>query len=106
MKRRSFEFKLVTKKRCTTGDILMRRENFVCMKINTLRALKMTSPLGVFKQKEMKNDKGREGSPNIEKMGRRCLWMAPKTRSHYTVPLLKFISNEQIFSFAAFWTRS
>ena len=41
-----------------------------------LRALKTTSPLGVIKQKEMKNDKGREGGPKIGKMGRRRLWMA------------------------------
>jgi hypothetical protein len=41
-----------------------------------LRALKTTSPLGVTKQKEMKNDKGREGGPKIGKMGRRRLWMA------------------------------
>jgi hypothetical protein len=41
------------------------------------RALKTTSPLGVIKQKEMKNDKGREGGSKIGKMGRRRLWMAP-----------------------------
>ena len=41
-----------------------------------LRALKIISPLGVIKQKEMKNDKGREGGPKI---GRRRLWMTPYT---------------------------
>jgi hypothetical protein len=37
----------------------------------------MTSPLGVIKQKEMKNNKGREGGPKIGKIGRHRLWMAP-----------------------------
>ena len=41
-----------------------------------LRASKLISPLGVIKQKEMKNDKGREGGPKIGKNGRRRLWMA------------------------------
>ena len=42
-----------------------------------LEGSKTTSPLGVIKQKEMKNDKGREGGSKIGKMGRRRLWMAP-----------------------------
>ena len=43
-----------------------------------LRALKTTSPLGVIKPKEMKNDKGRRGGGHkIGKMGRSRLWMTP-----------------------------
>ena len=37
----------------------------------------MNGPLGIIKQKEMKNDKGRKGGPKIGKMGRRHLWMVP-----------------------------
>ena len=47
------------------------------MKEDDNRALKPTSPLGVIKQKEMKNGKGREGGPKIKKKGRRRLWMTP-----------------------------
>ena len=37
------------------------------------------SPLRVIKPKAMKNDKGRDGGHKIGKMGRRRLWMAPKS---------------------------
>ena len=34
-----------------------------------LKALKMTSPLGFIKQREIKKNKGREGGPKFEKNG-------------------------------------
>ena len=51
---------------------------FFCLGLEGRGGLEETSPQGVLGHMEMWGDKGREGTPKNEKMGRRLLWMVPK----------------------------